>query len=93
MTTTPKNYLNNKDMLLEIHRSKTSYCSFVDKSYHQYDIILPSLDKINVRSIAEAKRNQAKRLSETDYSTRKAAGEKIKLSDCEINYKKYQKLI
>jgi hypothetical protein len=91
MTTTPKNYLNNKDMLLEIHRSKTSYCSFVDKSYHQYDIILPSLDKINVRSIAEAKRNQAKRLSETDYSTRKAAGEKIKLADCEINYKKIPK--
>lgn len=91
MTITPKNYLNNKDMLLEIHRSKSSYCSFVDESYHQYDIILPSLDKINVRSIAEAKRNRAKRLSEADYTTRKAAGEKIKLVDCEINYKKISK--
>jgi hypothetical protein len=54
------NYLNNKDMLLEIHRSKTSYCSFTQPEYHQYDIILPSLDKINIRTVAEAKRNKAK---------------------------------
>jgi len=59
MTLIPKpikvNYLNNKDMLLEIHRSKSSYCSFTDPKYHQYDIILPSLDKINIRTVAEAK--------------------------------------
>ena len=55
------NYLNNKDMLLEIHRSKTSYCSFTDPKYHQYDLIVPSVDKINIRTIAEAKRVQAKR--------------------------------
>ena len=91
MTTTPKNYLNNKDMLLEIHRSKSSYCSFTNQKYHQYDIILPSLDKINIRTIAEAKRNQAKRLSDADFAVRKAAGEKLKLADCEVNYKKIPK--
>ena len=85
------NYLNNKDMLLEIHRSKTSYCSFTDPKYHQYDIILPSLDKINIRTIAEAKRNQAKRLGDLDYSTRKKAGEKVKQADCEVDYKKIAK--
>jgi hypothetical protein len=85
------NYLNNKDMLLEIHRSKTSYCSFTDPKYHQYDIILPSLDKINIRTIAEAKRNQAKRLSDLDYATRKRAGEKVKQADCEVDYKKITK--
>lgn len=85
------NYLNNKDMLLEIHRSKTSYCSFTDPKYHQYDIILPSVDKINVRTIAEAKRNQAKRLGDQDYQRRKAAGEKVKQADCEIDYKKIAK--
>lgn len=90
-TTIPKNYLNNKDLLSEIHKSKSSYCSFTDKSYHQYDIILPSLDKINVRTIAEAKRNRAKRLSDIEYSKRKALGEKIKAADCEINYKKIPK--
>jgi hypothetical protein len=34
------NYLNNKDILKEIHKSKTSYCSFVDPEYHRYDIII-----------------------------------------------------
>jgi hypothetical protein len=95
MTLIPKppkvNYLNNKDMLLEIHRSKSSYCSFTDPKYHQYDIILPSLDKINIRTIAEAKRNQAKRIGDLDYNTRKKAGEKVKQADCEIDYKKIAK--
>ena len=93
MTTTPttRNYLNNKDLLLEIHRSKSSYCSFTDKKFHQYDIILPSLDKINIRTIAEAKRNQAKRMSDAEYIRRKSAGEKIKQVDCEIDYKKISK--
>jgi hypothetical protein len=85
------NYLNNKDMLLEIHRSKTSYCSFTDPKYHQYDIILPSVDKINIRTIAEAKRNQAKRIGDLEYSTRKKAGEKVKQAECEVDYKKIQK--
>ena len=85
------NYLNNKDMLLEIHRSKTSYCSFTDPKYHQYDLILLSVDKINVRTIAEAKRVKAKRLGQQEFEKRKAAGEKIKLADCEVDYKKILK--
>ena len=85
------NYLNNKDMLLEIHRSKSSYCSFTDLKYHQYDLILPSVDKINIRSIAEAKRNQAKRLGDQEYARRKASGEKVKQADCEVDYKKIAK--
>jgi hypothetical protein len=88
---TKVNYLNNKDMLLEIHRSKSSYCSFTDPKYHQYDIILPSLDKINIRTIAEAKRNQAKRIGDLDYASRKKTGEKVKMADCEIDYKKIAK--
>ena len=78
-------------MLLEIHRSKSSYCSFTDPKYHQYDIILPSLDKINIRTVAEAKRNQAKRIGDLEYSTRKKAGEKVKQADCEVGYKKIAK--
>ena len=89
---TPKvNYLNNKDMLLEIHKSKTSYCSFTKPEYHQYDIILPSVDKINVRSIAEAKRARAKRQGDEEYTRRKRAGEKVKQADCEVDYKKIAK--
>ena len=78
-------------MLLEIHRSKTSYCSFTKPEYHQYDLIVPNLDKINIRTIAEAKRNKAKRLGDLDYQTRKRAGEKVKQADCEVDYKKITK--
>jgi hypothetical protein len=85
------NYLNNKDMLLEIHRSKTSYCVFTSPEYHQYDIILPNVDKINIRTVAEAKRNRAKRIGDADYQLRKKAGEKVKQADCEIDYKKIAK--
>jgi hypothetical protein len=58
------NYLNNKDILKEIHLSKKTYCSFIDPDKdHQYDIILPSVTKINQRTIAEARRNRATRLT------------------------------
>jgi hypothetical protein len=78
-------------MLLEIHRSKTSYCSFIKPEYHQYDLIVPSTDKINIRTIAEAKRTQAKRQGDAEYQRRKAAGEKVKQADCEVDYKKIAK--
>ncbi len=85
------NYLNNKDLLDEIHKSKNTYCVYTKIEYHQYDIILAGVEKINIRTVAEAKRNRAKRLGEQDYSRRKAAGEKIKQADCEIDYKKIPK--
>ena len=57
------NYLNNRDILKQIHLSKNTYCTFLDPvNDHQYDIILPSLNKINVRTIAEARRNRADRI-------------------------------
>lgn len=91
MTTMKINYLNNKDLLDEIHKSKNTYCTFVKPEYHQYDIILPSIEKINIRTIAEAKRNQAKRLGQQAYEARKSAGEKVKQADCEVDYKKIKK--
>jgi hypothetical protein len=58
------NYLNNRDILKEIHFSKNSYCVFRDAQQdHQYDIILPSLARLNQRTIAEARRNRADRLA------------------------------
>jgi hypothetical protein len=82
------NYLNNKDILKEIHKSKSTFCSFVDPAYAQYDIILPSVDKINIRTVAEAKRNKAKRLTLADYEAKKAQGIKVKQSECEVEYTK-----
>ena len=66
------NYLNNKDILKEIHASKNSYCSFVDPEYHRYDIIIdkPESDVITALSYAAlpeqietAKEVRASRLS------------------------------
>jgi hypothetical protein len=57
------NYLNNKDILKEIHLSKNSYCVFTDRiNDHQYDIILPSVDKINQRTISDARKLRAERI-------------------------------
>ena len=65
MSATPPrvNYLNNRDILKEIHLSKNTYCAFADpKTDHQYDIILGSVAKINQRTVAEARRNRADRI-------------------------------
>jgi hypothetical protein len=65
LTRTPAkiNYLNNRDILKEIHASKNTYCTYRDPATdHQYDIILPALNKINQRTVAEARRNKADRL-------------------------------
>jgi len=85
------NYLNNKDILKEIHKSKNSFCSYVDEEYHQYDIILDDVERINIRTIAEAKRNKAKRLQQQAFEARKLAGEKVKLAECEVDYRKITK--
>ena len=85
------NYLNNKDILKEIHKSKSTFCSYMDDEYANFDIILTDIDKINIRTIAEAKRNKAKKQSQLAFETRKAAGEKIKQADCEVDYRKITK--
>ena len=57
------NYLNNRDILKEIHASKNTYCWFRDRDLdHQYDLILPTVNKINQRTIVEARKNRADRI-------------------------------
>lgn len=85
------NYLNNKDMLKEIHKSKSTFCSYVDPAYATYDIILPSKDKINVRNIAEAKRNRAKKMSTEAYEAAKAVNKKVKMAEFEVDYRSIEK--
>ena len=85
------NYLNNKDMLAEIHKSKSTFCSFVAPEYATYDIILPEVDKINIRTIAEAKRNKAKKQSQAAYEEAKSAGRKVKMADFEVDYRTIEK--
>jgi len=81
-------YLNNRDLLSEIHKSKCTYSSFIKPEYSQHDLILTSLDKINIRTIAEAKRNKAKRLGLEAFVKARAAGDKkIKLLEVTPDYK------
>jgi hypothetical protein len=81
-------YLNNRDLLAEIHRSKSSFSSFTNPEYSQHDIILSNLDKINIRTIADAKRAKAKRIGIATFSLARANGDKkVKLIECTPDYK------
>lgn len=68
----PVNYLNNKDILKEIHDSKNTYCFFTKPEYHAYDLIVDMphepLEKCleyasQQEIIKTAKENRAARLS------------------------------
>ena len=91
--TVPKiKYLTNKDLLKEIHLSKNTYCSYIKPEYGFYDLIVPSLAKINIRTIAEAKRNCAIRLSKQAHEAAViAGGKKLPAKEFEVDYKKMRK--
>lgn len=61
------NYLNNKDILKQIHRSKLSFCYVSDEKYENYDIILENVKKINRNSLKQAKENQAAKIQSEAY--------------------------
>ena len=85
-------YLNNRDLLAQIHASKNTYCSYVAPEDSQYDLIVPALKKVNVRTIAEAKKNKAKRLTQEAWEQAKDAGlKKIKLADYTVSPRKIDK--
>lgn len=91
--TVPKiKYLTNKDLLKEIHLSKNTYCSYIKPEYGFYDLIVPNLAKINIRTIAEAKRNCAIRLSKQAHEAAViAGGKKLPAKEFEVDYKKMRK--
>lgn len=85
MAVKPKkvNYLNNKDILKEIHKSKNTYCSYIDPEYHRYDLIIdmPESDlptsleyALKPEQIQQAKETRAIRLTQE-------TGEKVLAED------------
>ena len=62
------NYLNNRDILKEIHKSKTTFCQFRDPvTDSQFDLILQDVSMINAQTIQEAKQRQvARRLKDNE---------------------------
>tara|TARA_Y100000389_G_scaffold121964_1_gene119358 strand:+ start:189 stop:1055 length:867 start_codon:yes stop_codon:yes gene_type:complete len=61
------NYLNNKDILKEIHKSKMTYCWLADENYGFFDIILEDVKKINRISIKAARENKAAKMQYDAY--------------------------
>jgi hypothetical protein len=86
-----KQYLTNKELLKEIHLSKNRYSSYIKPEYGDYDLILSDLSKINIRTIAEAKRNRALKLSQQALAEAQKINPKTRLADVEIDYKKVAK--
>ena len=57
-----QNYLNNRDMLKQIHISKSNFCWFEDREkHHQYDVIVNSVNDIK-KNVKKARENKSNRL-------------------------------
>ena len=85
-------YLNNRDLLLQIHASKNTYCSYVSPEDSQFDLIVPNLKKVNASAVAQARKAKAKRLTQEAWEEAKAAGlKKIKLVDYTVSPRKIDK--
>lgn len=78
------NYLNNKDLLKEIHRSKNTYCCYQSPRAADYDIIVHSLDKITPETVAIGRSNRAERLAKLALDEAVSRGEKRKLDEFTI---------
>ena len=87
MTTTKRTpYLTNKDLLKEIAKSKNTFCAFLTPEDHVYDLILPSVSKINQKTVAEAKRARADRLAKQAWEASNIDGKKTKLDQHAIDW-------
>jgi len=75
------NYLNNKDILKEIHKSKLTYCSFASPEDKNYDMILTSVEKINKKNILEARKLRSERLAKEQQEVDLLNGIKKKLDE------------
>jgi hypothetical protein len=76
------NYLNNKDMLKEIHRSKSSFCEYIDPKYYDYDVIVENVSAIYLTEIHEmAKIARAARLAAIAYEAALEANPNVSKAD------------
>jgi hypothetical protein len=82
------NYLNNKDILKEIHKSKNTYCWFKNPLDADYDMIITDGRKITKKDITEAKKSRAERLAKIAQEEALVGGTKIKLEDVLIKHTK-----
>ncbi len=83
------NYLNNRDILKEIHKSKTTYCSFTTKEDADFDLILPGIDKINKKNVMAGRKARAERLTRAEYDLAQSkTTDKLRLDDFTVKLSK-----
>ena len=89
MAMAPKvNYLTNKELINEIHRSKNTFSYFIDKQYEAYDTIVDSLDQITPELIASTQEARAKKMMQAQRQSLKESGLKnyqIKIDEVDPN--------
>ncbi len=84
------NYLNNKDILKEIHKSKNTYCWYAVPENADYDIIVSLNNKgtIAKKDVLQGRKNRAERLAKLAHEAATADGTKRKLEEFEIKHTK-----
>ena len=58
------NYLSNKELLKEIHKSKISYNEYDKPEYADYDLIVQNLKELTAAKLEQAKKNRVRRLND-----------------------------
>ena len=76
-------YLTNKDLLEEIHRSKGTYCEFIENRYSNYDIIVNDLAKVTKDRLDDACRVKTDQLAAAAKKAQIAAGIRNPVIDVE----------
>jgi len=72
---TPKTYyLNNKNLLEEINKSKITYCSFRSQEYAYYDIIVRDTKQITASLIEQVRAKKAQTILQQEVAKLKATG-------------------
>lgn len=82
----PINYLNNKDILKEIHNSKSTYCCFTRQEYHQYDLIIDMPQSPLEKSLGQISKPKNIKLAREARAARifSETGKEVKLKDIPI---------
>jgi len=83
-----RNYLNNRDLLLEIHKSKTSYSYYIDDHAKDFDAIVDNVNSINKEVIKEARKARADRLQRAAFA--KNEDKKLKLANFAVDPESFE---
>ena len=83
-----RNYLNNRDLLKEIHKSKTSYGSYIDAESKDVDCIVQSVAAIDKAAIKEARKARADRIQRAAFLLNE--NKKLKMADFAVDPESFE---